>query len=82
VSNEGDTTNDVIESGVTQATRENDVEPQTTPNPPDLPRKRQQKSDWEEPLNPPEDEAIAQHRSRFGNSGPSASLPSISRSLE
>jgi hypothetical protein len=61
MSNEFETNGDVVESDSTQVARENNAEPQTTPNPPDFSRKEKGKSDWEKPLEPPLDEAIAQY---------------------
>jgi hypothetical protein len=54
-------TSEVIESGPTEPVQTNGSVPQTTVNPPDLPRKRKRKPNKTKPLDSPEDEAIAQY---------------------
>jgi hypothetical protein len=52
---------DAIESGLTRGVRENEAEPSRTFSVPDLSRARKRQSGGREPLDPSEDEAIAQY---------------------
>jgi hypothetical protein len=60
VNRQSETRGDAIEPGLNEAAHENDGEPQATLNPPDPPRERSRKSAKKNPLDSPEDEAIAQ----------------------
>jgi hypothetical protein len=61
VSNQFETTSDGVEPGLIGSAQEDIAKPQTTLIPADLPQKRKRKSDKKKPLDPIEDEAIAQY---------------------